>query len=501
MRVRAAALLALALLAPACSAKHAAIAHPKSLRMLSRLTGERTEFGVILDARSGKALSAFQVNRPIRAAVPDGHGGWYIGGGFIHVNGQLRKRLAHVRADGTLDPDWRPQANGNGVSVTALALIGSRLYVGGDFGMLDRRPMRHLGAIDVRTGKLDRSWQPPENRPYWNNVLLPDGKRIIVGGGSGLPVSAVVALDAKTGRRDSTWHGNVNSSNLEGGGVYLLGRSGTHIYVGGVFQAVDGVPRTGVAALDPDTGRLDRAWKFPNLGVGACHWCNTLLALVAHRGRIYGSVNGPSRYPLVALDSKTGRLDRRWHGRLSSTTALYGGTSVLAIAADGPRIYVAGDFDHVNGSLRRGFAALDAKTARVLPAWNPQANTVYASLLGRSGSRILLGIELSRAVAFDFAGLKTFRPVRRLNLLLALSGPGSVRIGIGRRCAYQRWTETARCGGRVFRWLDSLRFPRRARRRYNRELGLPPGRYFVRFIARATGGRPQPPSDFPITVR
>jgi len=469
--------------------------------MLSRLTGERSEFGVILDARTGRALSAFRVNRPIRAAVPDGNEGWYIGGGFIHVNGRLRKRLAHLRADGTLDPDWRPEANGNGVSVTSLALIGWHLYVGGDFGRLDREPRQHLGAIDVRTGKLERSWQPPESRPYWNNVLLADGKRLIVGGGGGLPVSAVVALDLETGRRDPSWHGKVDSSNLEGGGVYLLGRSGRHLYVGGVFQAVDGVPRTGVAALDAETGRLDRTWKFPDLGVGACHSCNTLLALATHSGLIYGSVNGPARYPLVAVDSTTGRLDRRWHGRLSSTTALYGGTSVLAIAASGRRIYIAGDFDHVNGRPRHGFAALDPKTARVLPAWNPQANTVYASFLGRSGSRILLGIELSRAVGFDFAGLKTFRPVRRLNLLLALSGPGSVRIGVGRRCNYQRWTESARCGGSVFRWLGSVRFPRAERRHYDRKLGLPSGRYFVRFIARATGGRPQPPSDFPITVR
>src|SRR6266566_3722123 len=139
MRVRAAAFVLFALLASACSGKHATIAHPESLRMLNQLTGERSDFGVILDAKTGKALSAFHVNRPIRAAVPDGDGGWYIGGGFIHVNGVLRKRLAHIRADGTLDPDWRPEANGNGVSVTSLARIGSRLYVAGDFARLDRR--------------------------------------------------------------------------------------------------------------------------------------------------------------------------------------------------------------------------------------------------------------------------------------------------------------------------------------------------------------------------
>jgi hypothetical protein len=494
MRVRSAVFLVSALVAAGCSGKHADVRDPASLKMLGRISAGGSNFGVILDAKTGKALSAFRVNHAIRAAVPDGEGGWYIGGGFVHVNGVLRKRLAHIRADGTLDPSWRPEANGNGVSVTALARIGSRLYVGGDFAMLDHAHREHLGAIDVHSGKLDTRWQPPQNRPFWNNVFLPAGRRLIVGGGGGLPVSSIVALDAATGKRDPTWRGDVDSSNLEGGGTYLLGRSGPRIYVGGVFKAVDGVSRTALAALDADSGRLDKAWEFPK-GVGYA-----LLALAVGNDRLYGSINGPSRYALVALDAKTGRLDSSWHARLTSTTGIYGGINAYALEAVGSRVYVAGDFDHINGKPRHGFAALDAKTARVLPAWSPDANAVYASFLGRSGSRILLGIQLSREVSFDFTGLKTFRPVRRLKVLLALSGPGSVRVGLGRHCNYERWTERARCSGRVFRWLGSVEFPKAARRHYEHALGLSPGRYFVRFVPRATGGSPQSPYDFPIKV-
>jgi hypothetical protein len=161
---------------------------------------------------------------------------------------------------------------------------------------------------------------------------------------------------------------------------------------------------------------------------------------------------------------------------------------------------LAGDFDRVNGKPRNGFAALDAQTALVLPTWNPHANADYASFLGVSGSRLLLGIELSPEVSFDFTGLKTFVPVRGLQLTLALSGPGTVSIGIGRPCNYRRWTETARCDGRVFRRLDRVSFPRAERRRYDHALPIPPGRYFVRFIPRASGGPPQTPYDFPITV-
>jgi hypothetical protein len=36
----------------------------------------------------------------VRAVVPDGSGGWFIGGDFNYVGGVPRNHLAHVRADG-----------------------------------------------------------------------------------------------------------------------------------------------------------------------------------------------------------------------------------------------------------------------------------------------------------------------------------------------------------------------------------------------------------------
>jgi hypothetical protein len=211
MRIRAAAFLFLVVLASGCSGKRASEPDLKSLRMLDRLSSDQSSFGssfgVILDAKTGKALGAFRVNNGIRTAIADGEGGWYIGGGFIRVNGQLRKRLAHIRGDGTLDPNWRPEVNGNGVSVSSLARIGSRLYVAGDFDQLDRSPRLHLGAINVRTGKLDRGWRPTQSSSLWNAALLPAGHRLIVGGGSccSEAASSVGALDAETGSVDKSW--------------------------------------------------------------------------------------------------------------------------------------------------------------------------------------------------------------------------------------------------------------------------------------------------------
>jgi beta-propeller uncharacterized protein DUF5122 len=498
MRVRAAAFLLLALAVAGCSERHAT--NRASLRVLNQLSVKQNNFGVILDAKTGKALAAFRVNNPIRAAIPDGDGGWYIGGGFIHVNGQLRKRLAHIRSDGKLDPNWHPEANGNGVSVTSLARIGSRIYVAGDFGELDRTPRLHLGAIDARTGKLDRRWRPSAGVSLRNNVLLAAGRRVIVGGGSccSEAQSSVGALDAESGAVDKTWRPQVDSSRLEGGGVYLLAGNGSGILVGGVFRSVDGVRRTAVAEIDSKSGKLVERWH-PRVGGLSCPWC-TLFAAQAGSDRVYASINGPARYPIVAFHGRTGELDPNWRATVAATTGFYGAASANALALAGSRVYIAGDFDTVDGRRRNGVAALDQNTARVLPSWTPRANTVHATFLAPSGSHLLLGVGLSREVRFDFTGLKTFVPVRRLRLTLALSAAGAVRIGLGRRCNYQQWTETARCNGPVLRWLGSVRFAHAKRKRYEHELELPAGRYFVRLAPRPTGGPPQPPYDFPIKV-
>ena len=287
----------------------------------------------------------------------------------------------------------------------------------------------------------------------------------------------------------------------EGGGISALARQGSRIFVDGVFRSVDGVPRPGLAAIDASTGRLVRTWRPPTTEQ-ACPFCS-LVAFAAGDGRVYGSVNGPARYRLVALDARTGGLDPRWHGRLSATTELYGGSYAQAVLVSHGRVYAAGDFDRINGVARNGFAVVDASTARVLPSWQPDASSVYGSFLAQSADRVLLGISLARALRFDFAGLKTYRPVRTLRLVLALNGRGRVRIGLGRGCDVRQWEQssTLRCRGRLLRWLSTLRFAHAQRKRYSHRLDVPAGDYFVHFVPESPKGVPQPSvQDFPIQV-
>src|SRR5437867_845512 len=70
--------------------------------------GPATGHGVPLDAATGQPFSGFpKVNGSVNAVVPDGSGGWYIGGSFTAVQGAPRKYLAQILSDNSVSA-WNP---------------------------------------------------------------------------------------------------------------------------------------------------------------------------------------------------------------------------------------------------------------------------------------------------------------------------------------------------------------------------------------------------------
>src|SRR5712691_1337588 len=65
-----------------------------------------------VDAATGALVpSPTRVAGQVWAAIPDGSGGWYLGGFFSAVVGVRRNNLARIHADGSLDA-WDPSAVG-----------------------------------------------------------------------------------------------------------------------------------------------------------------------------------------------------------------------------------------------------------------------------------------------------------------------------------------------------------------------------------------------------
>ena len=73
--------------------------------------GPATGSAVPLDAATGLPLGMPRVAGLVNAVAPDGSGGWYVGGSFMHVGGIPRSNLARILADHSVST-WDPGANG-----------------------------------------------------------------------------------------------------------------------------------------------------------------------------------------------------------------------------------------------------------------------------------------------------------------------------------------------------------------------------------------------------
>jgi hypothetical protein len=327
----------------------------------------------VVESATGKVGAQLGANGVIEAAVSDGHGGWFVSGSFTRIGGLRRTSVAHVTAAGAVDKGWHPTVGHGQVVVQALSHTGRRLYLAGVFSQVGGRARPGLAAVDSATGALDLAWKPPRGIGSATTALLREGKRLIAAGQAG-----VVALDVRTGAVDSHWNAHVDvigdagtfsALALHGDRIYVAGAfrvhalrqnglvafeaatgrpdprfspdvancpscigfalvydvaaSGRRMYVSGDFDRIGGVARHGLAAIDPTTGAVDRAWRADRSQLD-------ILRLRLAAGHLY--IGGESG--LWALEPRNGRLLPGWSG--------YPVLAVLSIAASGPRLLVTG---------------------------------------------------------------------------------------------------------------------------------------------------------------
>src|SRR5215217_2357602 len=148
------------------------------------------------------------------------------------------------------------------------------------------------------------------------------------------------------------------------GAVRTILRVGSKIYIGGSFTSVAGEPRSNLAAINANTGRLTGWAPKTNGQVRA-------LAASPNGTRIYAggaftSVSGIAHRYVVAISASTGRVERRWKTGTDSAD--------LSLATSGSRVYLGGRFLKVNGRKQVRLAAVDGATGKLGARWAATAD-------------------------------------------------------------------------------------------------------------------------------
>jgi hypothetical protein len=234
----------------------------------------------------------------VTAAAPDGSGGWYIGGDFERVNSTTKKYLAHIRADGSLDPNWNPLPSS---SVNAIAVMNGVVYIGGTFTTVNGQQRVSLAAIDAASGNLT-AWNPNPNLGVWT-IAAANGNIYVGGTFTAIGVfrrNYLAAID--TFGNVLPWDPNAD------GTVAALKVSGSTVYAGGFFNSVGGLPRAKLAAINASTGTVT-AWNPSSQPCSACE----VVAIATSGSTVYvggrfTQIGNVARKSLAAIDAASGNV-------------------------------------------------------------------------------------------------------------------------------------------------------------------------------------------------
>lgn len=362
--------------------------------------GPGTGNGVPLDPGSGEATGAFpKVSGLVQACVPDGLGGWFIGGTFTQVGAYVRNNLAHIRYDGAVDTSWAPSVSGGYVThVYALALSGATLFIGGNFTSVGGAARSSIAAVDVdedsSTYGQTTSWDPnplPTSDPNvygYVSALKILGSTLYVGGHftslGGADRSNIGALSTSTGAATS-WNPGANAE-VCALDISVNPAAGTTIYVGGAFSYIAHSGRSMIAALDPDSNYA-LPWNPSANGTvrALAASLSSEMGLTVFVGGDFTNIGAQWRQYIAALDAN---LSSSGYGKARSWNP-GANSQVYALALWGSDVYAGGNFTTMGGEARNHLAAIDTLSGEVAD-WNPSASE-WVSVLTASDKVMYAG--------------------------------------------------------------------------------------------------------------
>ncbi|MCS7035453.1 MAG: hypothetical protein RMJ33_13185 [Saprospiraceae bacterium] len=364
------------------------------------------------------------------AVQPDGKA--LIGGWFTTYESSVRRHVARVTSNGSLDPSFSP-GSGADFSVSAFGLQSDgKILIGGDFTRYNDVERYRVARLNV-DGSLDYSFDPAggANGRVSAFAIQPDGS-ILIGGMfteyNGVSRRGIARLNSD-GRLDASFD---PGSGADDAIRFLFLQPDGKILISGIFKNYNGVARQGIARLNAD-GSLDLSF---DLGISLSGWLRVFA--LQPDGKILAvetfiTPGNALRARVIRLNAD-GSQDPSFDPRDGANSWIH----TLVLQPDG-KILIGGSFTQYDGVARRRIARLNADgsldasfdpgnniTGRVdLLVLQPDGKTlVRRSSSNESASLVRLNSDGSIDPSFDPGS-----GVNMAIIALALQPDGKILIG------------------------------------------------------------------------
>jgi len=285
--------------------------------------------------------------------------------GYTMRTGKNGEPIFEPRTQHTASGTWSSLGTGsqNGVSgggVTALAVVGNEVFVGGLFTSAGGVSANNVARFNTQTNTWSTLGTGSSNGVNnWVFALAVVGNEVFVGGlftsAGGVSANRVARFNTQT----NTWSTlGTGSSNGVNGAVRALAVVGNEVFVGGFFTSAGGVSANNVARFNTQTN----TWS--SLGTGSSNGVSGdvfALAVVGNEvvvGGDFTSAGGVSANRVARFNTQT----NTWSSLGTGSSNGVDGGGVEALAVVGNEVFVGGGFTSAGGVSANRVARFNTQT-------------------------------------------------------------------------------------------------------------------------------------------
>ena len=355
-------------------------------------------------------------------AIAETADAFYYGGSFGSVGTVVARNVVRVdKATGNVTPLGSAAQNGTDSAVSALAVIGTDLYVGGSFTSVSSSAQNAISANRIaRWDTAGGTWSPlgsaAQNGAGGSvNTLAVIGSDLYVGGNFNAVSSSTQAGISSNGiaRWDivgATWSPLGSAAqNGTNANVNALAASGTGLFVGGTFGNVssstqNAIAASSVARWDTTGGVWSPLGSAPQNGAGGIVNALAVNGTDVYVGGFFTTVSSGTQSAISANSAARWDVTANAWSPLGSATQNGANGTVNALAVSGTDLYVGGVFTAVSSGTQNAVAAsrvakwdTSGSTWALLGSASQNGTNNKVNVLAASGSGICVGGSFTSA--------------------------------------------------------------------------------------------------------